>query len=159
SLCPPRDDKSTRRQVDGCRRLRKGASEEANFVISQGPLFPNVYILLAQAELGSHQFAEALKAFEAALKLTRPDQKEAAVLQGQFEALKGWIDFSQLKLDPSYVQPKLLNSPQPVYSEQARAAGIQGTIRLAVLVDETGNVQKGLVLLGRGFGLDEKAKE
>ncbi|HXI91777.1 MAG TPA: TonB family protein [Blastocatellia bacterium] len=133
------------------------AREEANLVISQGSRFPNVYVLLAQAGLASRNYPEALSAFETALRLTPPGHEDAIKLQAQIEALKGWIESTGRRLDPSYVQPKLLNSPQPEYTEEARAAGIQGTVRLAVLVSEAGKVASTLVFLGLGFGLDEQA--
>lgn len=133
------------------------AREEANYVISQGSHLPNIYVLLAQADLASRKYPDALSAFEAALRLTPASHEDAAKLQAQIEALKGWIESTARRLDPSYVQPKLLNSPQPEYTDEARAAKIQGTVRLAVLVSETGKVASTLVFLGLGFGLDEQA--
>src|SRR2546426_3087715 len=112
------------------------AREEANLVISQGSRFPNVYVLLAQADLANRKYLEALSALEAALRLTPPGLEDAVKLQAQIEALKGWSESIGLRLDPSYVQPKLLNLPQPEYTEEARAASVQGTVRLAVLVSE-----------------------
>lgn len=133
------------------------AREEVTLAISQGSRFPNVYLLLAQVNLATHRSREALDEFETALRLTPPNHENAARLQGQIEALKGWIESSDRRLDPSYLRPKLLNSPQPEYSYEAREAKVQGTVRLAVLVSETGRVTSTLVLLGLGFGLDEQA--
>lgn len=54
-------------------------------------------------------------------------------------------------------KPKLLNLPQPVYTEAARAAGIEGKVRVSITVDQTGKVTEVKVLQSLGHGLDEAA--
>lgn len=54
-------------------------------------------------------------------------------------------------------KPKLLNLPQPAYTDQARAAGIEGKVRVELTVDATGKVVDAKVLSGLGHGLDEAA--
>lgn len=97
--------------------------------------------------------------FEAYLLLgmSPPGDAKAATLQAQIEALKGWIEFARRRRDSSYAPPRLLNSPQPRYTEEARRAKVEGTVRLGLLVSETGNVASTLVFLALGFGLDEAA--
>jgi TonB family protein len=48
---------------------------------------------------------------------------------------------------------------EPEYSEEARKAKFQGTVVLAIVVDETGKVTNVRVLRPLGMGLDEKAIE
>jgi periplasmic protein TonB len=54
-------------------------------------------------------------------------------------------------------KPKLVNLPQPAYTEAARAAGIEGKVRLSITVDATGQVANVEVLQSLGHGLDEAA--
>lgn len=54
-------------------------------------------------------------------------------------------------------KPKLLNLPQPAYTEAARAAGIEGKVRVSITVDQTGKVTDVKVLQSLGHGLDEAA--
>ena len=55
--------------------------------------------------------------------------------------------------------PMLLFSPEPEYSEEARKAKFQGTVRLALVVDERGNPAQIRIITPLGLGLDEKAIE
>jgi protein TonB len=54
-------------------------------------------------------------------------------------------------------KPKLLHLPQPGYTEAARAAGIEGKVRISITVDQTGQVTDVKVLQSLGHGLDEAA--
>lgn len=56
-------------------------------------------------------------------------------------------------------RPRPLSMPQPAYTETARAAGIEGRVRVRVDVDESGAVANVVVLEGLGHGLDEAAIE
>jgi periplasmic protein TonB len=57
------------------------------------------------------------------------------------------------------VKPKPKNVPQPAYTTTARAAGVEGKVRVRLTVDETGKVVEVTVLQGLGYGLDEAALE
>jgi protein TonB len=54
-------------------------------------------------------------------------------------------------------KPKPVSVPQPVYTEAARAASIEGRVRVELTVDEAGRVIEVKVLSGLGYGLDEAA--
>lgn len=54
-------------------------------------------------------------------------------------------------------KPKLLNLPQPAYTESARAAGVEGKVRVSITVDAAGQVTDVKVLQSLGHGLDEAA--
>jgi protein TonB len=58
--------------------------------------------------------------------------------------------------DPA-LKPKAGTVQQPAYSTAARAAGIEGKVRLKITVDENGNVVDVAVITGLGYGLDEAA--
>lgn len=55
--------------------------------------------------------------------------------------------------------PVLIYKVEPEYSEEARKAKFQGTVVLAIVVDETGKVTNVRVIRPLGMGLDEKAIE
>ena len=54
-------------------------------------------------------------------------------------------------------KPRPISVPQPPYSEQARAAQIEGKVRVQITVDESGNVVDVKLVQGLGHGLDEAA--
>jgi protein TonB len=55
------------------------------------------------------------------------------------------------------VKPKVLSLPRPAYSDRARAAGVEGKVRIQLTVDVSGTVTAVRVLQGLGYGLDEAA--
>jgi protein TonB len=54
-------------------------------------------------------------------------------------------------------KPKPLQMSRPEYTEQARAAGIEGKVRVELTVDASGAVRNVRVLESLGYGLDEAA--
>ena len=54
-------------------------------------------------------------------------------------------------------KPKPRNVPQPAGTEAARAAGVEGKVRVQLTVDEDGRVVDVKLLQGLGYGLDEAA--
>ena len=53
--------------------------------------------------------------------------------------------------------PSFKKKVEPKYPEEARRAGVEGTVQLEVLIDEEGKVRKIRVLKTPGFGLDRAA--
>jgi TonB family protein len=56
-------------------------------------------------------------------------------------------------------QPRCTYCPNPSYSEEARAAKLQGSVILNVVVSATGQAERVVVLRGPGHGLEQKAME
>ncbi|MES1188320.1 MAG: TonB family protein [Myxococcales bacterium] len=54
-------------------------------------------------------------------------------------------------------KPKPRSVPQPGYTDAARAAAVEGKVRVQLTVDETGHVVSVKLLQGLGYGLDEAA--
>ncbi|HET9038404.1 MAG TPA: energy transducer TonB [Myxococcaceae bacterium] len=54
-------------------------------------------------------------------------------------------------------QPTVIGDVRIPYPEDARSRGIEGTVVLSVLVDETGQVRTVKVVSGPGAGLDQAA--
>jgi periplasmic protein TonB len=48
---------------------------------------------------------------------------------------------------------------KPTYTDDARAAGIEGRVRVEISIDETGKVVSAKIVSGLGHGLDESAME
>src|SRR5205823_643487 len=57
------------------------------------------------------------------------------------------------------VPPRLIYKIEPEFSEEARKAKFQGTVVLAIEVDESGRAINMRVLSSPGLGLDQKAIE
>lgn len=58
------------------------------------------------------------------------------------------------------VKPKPVNIVQPAYaSEEARAAGVEGKVRIEITVGVNGAVKNARLIAGLGYGLDEAALE
>jgi len=92
------------------------------------------------------------------------------IFTGQFKngRLNGWLDFSfndgtnqwvtqhKVALAPA---PRLLSWVAAGYTDEARAARLQGVVVLSVQIDSTGQVINSKVLRSLGLGLDENAVE
>jgi TonB family protein len=83
-------------------------------------------------------------------------EKQAAA--GGWTGVKG-PDGGVYRAADGVTSPVPIYKVEPAYSEQARAAGFQGTVLLTVVVDEEGTPQEIKVLRALGMGLDEKAVE
>ncbi|HEV3036826.1 MAG TPA: energy transducer TonB [Candidatus Angelobacter sp.] len=57
------------------------------------------------------------------------------------------------------IKPKLIYSPDPEFSEEARKAKFQGIVQMTVLVGVDGHVHDPHITRSLGMGLDEKALE
>lgn len=55
------------------------------------------------------------------------------------------------------VKPKALSMPHPGYTEEARAAAIEGKVRVELTLDAAGVITGARALEGLGYGLDEAA--
>ncbi len=53
--------------------------------------------------------------------------------------------------------PKIIRMVSPRYTEEARAAGVEGLVKLEVIVDSRGRVREVRVVRKIGYGLDESA--
>lgn len=56
-------------------------------------------------------------------------------------------------------EAKVLRRVEPVYTEQARAAGAAGSVVLELTIDKSGFVRQATVLRPMGYGLDEAAAD
>lgn len=92
---------------------------------------------------GSKELNAELESIGAFYKYFNKDKSEPAI--------------PALPPEPGVTPFKILSKPRASYSDKARNAGVQGTIRLAVLLGASGKVEHILVLKRLGYGLDEQA--
>lgn len=71
----------------------------------------------------------------------------------------GGIGGGVFKVGGGISAPEAISTPDPEYTEEARAAKTQGTCVLWLIVDDRGNPRNIRVVRGLGFGLDAKAIE
>ena len=64
-----------------------------------------------------------------------------------------------MKIGSGVLPPKKVYAPQPLYTEDARQARIQGVVILEAIIDEQGRVRNVKVLKGLPEGLSESAVE
>jgi TonB family protein len=109
---------------------------------------------------------QAVEVLEAGVK-NSPPKANRKTLDEKLEGVKVFYEhFSKNgSVTPAIVPPtpepgvtpvKITYKPPARYTDSARAAGVQGTIRIAVLLGANGKVQYILKLSGLGYGLDEQ---
>src|SRR5580658_3801614 len=59
--------------------------------------------------------------------------------------------------EPKTLGGRLITSPKPKYPDQAKAAGVQGTVVFQVVIDERGIPSQISILSPLGYGLDDAA--
>ncbi len=70
--------------------------------------------------------------------------------------------YSAPKYTPIYQvdsEPRVLSEVKIPYPEEARRAGIEGTVTLSITIDPDGKVVAAKVVSGPGYGLDEAARD
>lgn len=145
------------------------------------PTFPQAYMLKSDvliAKLGKQVaggstvrqeidlLRQSVDALENGLKNYRPNANRKEV-EEKLDSIKAFYEhYSKeptsgpglpLVPEPGVTPVNILKKPQARYTDNARSAGVQGTVRLAVLLGANGKVQYILKLHGLGYGLDEQA--
>lgn len=131
--------------------------EETDAAIAQGTKLAGAYSLRGDLFLAAKANRSALESYEEALRLASPNDEGVPALRERVAALLTYIEFGDHTKDAAYIRPVLLNTPMPRYTDDARQNKVQGSVKLAVLVDERGGVSSTLIFSRLGYGLDEEA--
>jgi TonB family protein len=146
----------------------EAAREEVDIALNQGSALYPAYRLIAELEIAKGgDFDAAIAALETALLFSdEADKPDATAVRDEIDKTRAFVEslkrFALLQIDqkaPDIVRPIQLNSPQPRYTQEARALKLQGGVSMGILVTEHGDVDSVLVLRGLGLGLDEQAEE
>lgn len=93
-----------------------------------------------------------------------PASPNAASLREQVETLHVHLESAKhrdepliYKADAVTTKAQIVSKPEPLYTEQARRKGVEGTIRLRLVLSFDGRVRSIVVLKGLGGGLTEMA--
>ena len=129
--------------------------EEIDLAITQGMSIRNAFVLSGDIYLAQSNNKLAVESYEKALGL--PGGDDGTTLRDLIGALTNNIDFASHRGEPSYVKPRQLNAPRPVYTYEARSRGIQGKVKSGIRVDEQGKVSHVVIFSGLGYGLDSAA--
>ncbi|HVN06261.1 MAG TPA: TonB family protein [Bryobacteraceae bacterium] len=141
---------------------------------------------MASARRAAHQMDEAERLYQMALSVQDPKSADAAVIMrvyAHFLRLQGHADragefdnqaaeVARATAQPvppllpgvsraggSVTHPVPLLRPEPQYSDEARAALLEGTVVLRVVIGIDGKPQEALIVRSLGLGLDEMALE
>lgn len=134
------------------------------------------HLARAQGLFSDGKYAEALSEAQRALDLA-PQNADALQLRQrikQTQAILKGTDSAPPQTQPGYrggigggiyrigggvSQPSIIHKVEPEYSEEARKAKWQGTVKVSVIIDETGHARNITVEKPLGLGLDQKAIE
>lgn len=94
----------------------------------------------------------------AAESITIPHSRILDLLKPLPESNSGTVRIARAGVNGADV-PRCLSCPVPAYSDRGRAAKIQGTIVLSVLISEDGRAETIAIAKSLGFGLTQKAIE
>ena len=133
------------------------ARQEIETAFAQGIKVANAYVVRGDLKLLDKKYEAAVEDYEKAIQNATIRDEGLARLRERAAALKSYVEFQKHKDDPAYQKAKLLNRSDPNYTEEARREGVQGIVRLAVLISEKGEVSSVLVFSRLGYGLDEEA--
>ena len=114
----------------------------------------------------SSRLKEASESLSEYLRL-KPDAEDAALMREELESMRFYAE-AGAAADPTrkiyntrdrIKRAQILAKPEPGYTEEARRAGVAGTVRLRVVLGGDGKVRHVLVLRRLSHGLTEKAVE
>lgn len=171
--------------IQGQARLQNGkldeAEADADLMASIDPKYPNGYLLksdvllarfVGRIERGENYrdliniLIQAFDVLSAGIENSR-GRPNRADIESRFETIGVFYKhFARDKTkdpppgsppEPGVTPMKILSKPRATYSDEARRAGINGTVKILVLLGADGKVGPIIMLTRLGFGLDETA--
>lgn len=138
----------------------------ADIALSINADFTPALITKSMAHSNMQQYQDAAASLERVVALA-PNDIDADTWRGQIQELK--LRASQLQLVPSLADPptlsgkdvtqkaRVMTKPEPSYTDQARLAGITGTVVLKAIFSAEGEVKHIFIVRALGYGLTTKA--
>jgi TonB family protein len=157
--------------IIGEKFLRHGelekALEKANAALEIDPGFSSAIILKSLALVGLKRPREAAEALGSPLFVNSPGNSPA--WRWQLEELRRLINTTSANRsdNPARIftgrevttKVRILTEPQPSYTDEARRAGIEGTVGLLTVFSSDGTLSRILVFKWLPYGLTERAIE
>ena len=109
------------------------------------------------ADLLDQAYAGVLARYQEALKVLPAADPNRPEFEKRIRAITALREFQSLRDDKTFTQPKPITIPRPDYTEEARKQKITGSVRVVVFINETGETEDAIVIIGLGFGLDQSA--
>lgn len=157
------------------------ASSAAEKLLTFDSEFPQAYLLrsdVLMAQLGRRVAGGSTIRDEIELLRQNVDQLEiglqksqkragAQLLEESLEAARAFYAYfskerpvksdASLDPEPGVTPVRIISKPKASYTDNARAAGVSGSVRLVLLLGANGRILHILKLKGLGYGLDEQA--
>ncbi|MCM3872992.1 MAG: TonB family protein [Pyrinomonadaceae bacterium] len=138
------------------------AVEEAETALRINPNFTAALITRSFAKSDVKLYSEAAVSLEQLLAAS-PNDLDADSWRGQIEELRRRIDPAPNSGPPILsgkevtLKARVLSKPEPMYSEEARKAGVSGTVVLRAVFTAEGEVKHILITRALGYGLTTHA--
>ncbi|MGB7921612.1 MAG: TonB family protein [Pyrinomonadaceae bacterium] len=141
------------------------ALEKANTSLEIDPGYASAIILKSLALLGLKRYQESAEALST--PLFKDSHGSSATWRGQLEELNRLANPAPANLTDGSsrivagrevtTKVRVLTKPEPSYTEEARKAGLEGTVTLSAVFSSEGTVTRILVLKWLPHGLTERA--
>jgi TonB family protein len=115
--------------------------------------------LQADVMMAERRFEPARTAFAEARSLAPREFDSSKRLTSRYEAVSEYLAYKDSTKDPGTKKARVLNSPRPAYTPQARAYGVAGSVAILVRLNESGVADRVIVLTGLPDGLTESAQK
>jgi len=136
--------------------------EEAETALRITPSFTPALITRSFAQSDLKLYSEAAASLEQLLA-DRPGDLDAESWRGQMEELRHQIDPESNPGSPILTakevtqKARVTSKPEPMYSEEARKAGVTGTVVLRGVFSAEGEVKHVMISRALGYGLTTQA--
>lgn len=149
--------------IEGRTRFLQNRIPEARIAVDKGLALSVRHWVLktlqADVMLAERRFEPARTAFAEARALAPREFDSSKRLTSRFEAVSEYLNYKDRAKDPGTTKARILNSPRPEYTPQARAYGVTGNVAILVRLNESGVDDRVIVLTGLPDGLTESAQK
>ena len=149
--------------IEGRTRFLQNRIPDARIAVDKGlAMNANHWVLKtlqADVLLAERSFLSAQAAFAEARKRAPKEFDSSKRLTSRYEAVSEYLTYKDLAKSQGTTRARILNSPRPEYTPQARAYGVTGNVDILVRLNELGVADRAIVLTGLPDGLTESARK